>query len=69
MDAPIATRTTYEYPPDAIRQMLAERLKVPLAQVTVDYVIQQVHVHPLDHYPGAGEVTKVRVTVTQDGPR
>jgi len=58
------TRTTvYEFTPDDLKELITNDLYEDVANVTVEYVIQEVGGDPMDRYPGTKQVTKIRVTV------
>ena len=58
-----AVNTTYEFTPDDMQELVAEKLSVPKESVNVQYVIQEVGGDFMDRYPGTPTVTKIRVTV------
>ena len=55
--------STYECSLDDMRSLIAQDLGVPTDRITVTYVIEEVGGDPMDRFPGAKSVTKVRVAV------
>ncbi len=58
-----AKTTTYFVDLAEVKNLFASKLNVPVAAISVEYIIQEVGGDPLDRYPGHNEVTGIRVTV------
>jgi hypothetical protein len=58
-----SVNTTYEFTPEDIQELIAEKLEKEQDKVSVNYVIEEVGGDPMDRYPGTDTVTKIRVTV------
>lgn len=61
-----AKKTEYTITPDEIKNLIAEKLKVPVSSVTIDFRIgtKQLIGNPYDSGPDIKEVTEIKVTVT-----
>lgn len=54
--------TTYSLKPKQIKQLIADDLKVPIDEIEIDFIIEEVGGDMMDRYPGHNEVTKITVT-------
>lgn len=61
-----AKKTEYTVTPDEIKNLIAEKLKVPVSSVTIDFRIgnKQLIGNPYVSGPDIKEVTEIKVTVT-----
>lgn len=53
---------TYSLKPKQIKQLIADDLKVPIDEIEIDFIIEEVGGDMMDRYPGHNEVTKIKVT-------
>jgi len=56
--------STFEYDLRSMESLIAADLKIPVTDIKVTYVIEEVGGDPMDRFRGTDTVTKVRVTVT-----
>jgi len=58
-----AKRTTYEFSLEEMKNLFSATLQVPVENLSVSYVMQEVGGDPTDRFRGTDEVTKIEVTV------
>ncbi len=58
--------STFEYDLRSMESLIAADLNVPVNTINVTYVIEEVGGDPMDRFRGRDEVTKIRVTITNN---
>lgn len=57
--------TIYSLKPKQIKELIATDLGVPIDEIEIDFIIEEVGGDFMDRYPGHNEVTKISVKHTK----